>query len=86
MNIPSHRDSYLQYIRQANPAIDSGSLSRITAIIENTSWENPTSSSDWNNIAVMALIEAQGHRDDSSMRSLYLEMAHKWAFLKSCHI
>ncbi len=76
MNLPvSHQDSYLQYIRQVNPAIDSSNLSRITAIIESTSWENPTSSSDWNNIAVMALIEAQGHQDDSSMRSLYLEMA-----------
>ncbi len=75
MNLPSHQDSYLQYIRQANPAIDCSSLSRITAIIENTSWENPTSSSDWSNIAVMALIEAEGHRDDASMRSLYLEMA-----------
>jgi FkbM family methyltransferase len=75
MNLPSHQDSYLQYIQQANPAIDSSSLSRITAIIENTAWENPTLSSDWNNIAVMALIEAEGHQDDSSMRSLYLEMA-----------
>ncbi len=75
MNLPSHQDSYLQYIQQVNPAIDIGSLSRISTIIENTSWENPTSSSDWNNVAVMALIEAEKHLDDSTMRSLYLEMA-----------
>ncbi len=71
----SHQDSYLQYIKQSAPNIEVGSLSQITHILENTSWENPNSSSDWNNVAVVALAEAEQYSDDMETRSLYLEMA-----------
>ncbi|BAZ16563.1 methyltransferase [Calothrix sp. NIES-4071] len=71
----SHQDSYLQYVKQIAPKIDVGSLSRITNIIENTLWENANSSSDWNNVAVVALTEAERYSSEMETRALYLEMA-----------
>ncbi|WP_233787730.1 FkbM family methyltransferase [Dulcicalothrix desertica] len=71
----SNQDSYLQYIKQTVPGIEVGTLSRITNVIENTSWENPSSSSDWNNVAVVALAEAEQYSDEMETRTLYLEMA-----------
>jgi FkbM family methyltransferase len=71
----SNQDSYLQYIKQTVPDIEVGTLSWISNVIENTSWENPSCSSDWNNMAVVALTEAEQYSDDMQTRTLYLEMA-----------
>ncbi|MEH2269284.1 MAG: FkbM family methyltransferase [Nostoc sp.] len=71
----SPNDVYLQYIQKLLPSIDANTLSKITLILAETSWDNPNSSSDWNNLAVVALIEAEQCNDNLVMRSVYLEMA-----------
>ena len=71
----SHADCYLQYIQNYCPDINPDTLSCIVLILENTSWDNPESPLDYNNIAVVTLIEAEKCDDDSVMRSIYLEMA-----------
>lgn len=71
----SSNDTYLQYIQKVLPAISADTLSQITVLLANTSWDNPNSSADWNNLAVVALIEAEQCSDNLDMRSVYLEMA-----------
>ncbi|MGF1933571.1 MAG: FkbM family methyltransferase [Nostoc sp. ChiQUE02] len=71
----SPNDVYLQYIQKLLPSIDADTLSKITLILAETSWDNPNSSADWNNLAVVALIEAEQCNDNLVMRSVYLEMA-----------
>ncbi|WP_414543374.1 FkbM family methyltransferase [Nostoc sp. CCY0012] len=66
---------YLQYIQKLIPSIATDTLSKIAAILENTSWDDPQSSADWNNLAVVALSEAEQCHDNLVMRSVYLEMA-----------
>jgi len=70
-----HADCYLQYIQKACPDINPNTLSLLIIILENTSWDNPNSSLDWNNLAVLALIEAEQCADNLEMRSIYLETA-----------
>ncbi|MBD1934843.1 MULTISPECIES: FkbM family methyltransferase [Cyanophyceae] len=67
-------DSYWKYLEKAGVALDSDASSRVTTILEATSWDNPTSALDLNNFAVVALIEAE-QSEDSSFRALYVEMA-----------
>ncbi|WP_392534985.1 FkbM family methyltransferase [Nostoc sp. C117] len=71
----SPNDVYLQYIQQLIPSVDTDTLSKIALILVETSWDNPNSSVDWNNLAVVALIEAEQCNDNLIMRSVYLEMA-----------
>ncbi len=71
----SHADCYRQYIQNSCPYLKAGTLSHVTSILENTSWDTPISPLDWNNIAVIALIEAEYCSDNLAMRSIYLEMA-----------
>jgi FkbM family methyltransferase len=66
-------DSYFKYLESAGLNLNSEVLSRITKCLEDTSWDNPTSAIELNNIAVMTLIEAEACQD-LSIRSLYLEM------------
>jgi FkbM family methyltransferase len=47
---------------------------RITTILAETAWDDPQTPLDWNNSAVIALIEAE-QTDDLTVRSMYLEMA-----------
>lgn len=68
-------NAYLQCIQTTYPAITADTLSQIAVILENTSWDNPVSSADWNNQAVVALSEAEQCSDNLDMRSVYLEMA-----------
>lgn len=70
----SSADSYFKYLESASLNLDSDVLSRLTKCLEDTSWDNPTSAIELNNIAVVALIEAETCQD-LSIRSLYLEMA-----------
>ncbi|MEP0880597.1 FkbM family methyltransferase [Trichocoleus sp. ST-U3] len=67
-------DAYWKYLEKACICLDSNVRSRINTILDGTSWDDPTSALDLNNIAVVALIEAeQSH--EPSVRSLYVEMA-----------
>jgi FkbM family methyltransferase len=68
------RDKYIDYIYHNCPSLDANSLARIAAILESTSWEEPTSSTDLNNVAVLALILAE-QSEDLLDRQLYLNMA-----------
>lgn len=65
---------YLDYLKKFCPTLEADLLSAITSSLDNTSWEEPTSATDFNNIAVVALIEAEACQD-LSLRSLYLEIA-----------
>ncbi|MFN6472491.1 MAG: FkbM family methyltransferase [Nostoc sp. SerVER01] len=68
-------DVYLEYIQKLLPGISTDTLSTISVIVSHTSWENPNSSDDWNNLAVVALSEAEQCIDNLVLRSVYLEMA-----------
>ncbi|MFW9265110.1 FkbM family methyltransferase, partial [Nostoc sp. CALU 546] len=72
---PAVGDIYLQYIQKLLPAINADILSKITGILSQTSWDTPNSSDDWNNLAVVALSEAELCVDNLVLRSVYLEMA-----------
>ncbi|MBR8827233.1 MAG: FkbM family methyltransferase [Gomphosphaeria aponina SAG 52.96 = DSM 107014] len=65
---------YWQYINEICPQINSDLFSRLVAENKDTEWDEPESSRDLNNFAVMALIEAE-KTEDLSLRSLNLEMA-----------
>jgi FkbM family methyltransferase len=66
---------YLQYIQKLLPGIKADTLSNISVILSQTSWDNPNSSDDWNNLAVVALSEAEQCVENLVMRSVYIEMA-----------
>jgi FkbM family methyltransferase len=70
----STAESYWQYLHAIGATPDETGRSRLTEMINQTHWENPQSALDCNNIAVMALIEAD-RCDDLATRSLYLETA-----------
>jgi len=56
-------DRYLEYIFSHYPDIDAGILSSVETIFESTNWDNPETSLDWNNLAVIDLIEAEQSED-----------------------
>jgi hypothetical protein len=66
--------AYWQYVQECCPHINLDSLTHLKASIANTNWEEPESSLDFNNIAVMAMIEAD-NTQDLSERSVYWEFA-----------
>lgn len=70
----SSADSYFKYLESAGLNLDSDVLLRVKKCLEDTSWDNPTSAIELNNVAVVALIETETCQD-LSIRSLYLEMA-----------
>ncbi len=70
----NHTDCYFQYIQKVCPSLSIDALSYIAAISANTSWENPKSALDFNNIAVVALIEAE-QCENLDLRATYLDMA-----------
>ncbi|MEA5580569.1 FkbM family methyltransferase [Nodularia harveyana UHCC-0300] len=72
---PATEHIYFQYIQKLIPCIQPDNLSKIALILEKTPWDEPESSADWNNIAVVALTEAEQCHDNLTMRSMYLEMA-----------
>ncbi|MEG3896269.1 MULTISPECIES: FkbM family methyltransferase [unclassified Microcoleus] len=67
-------DRYTDYVYHNCPSLDANSLARVATILESTCWEEPTSSTDLNNVAVLALIVAE-QSEDLSERQLYLNMA-----------
>ena len=67
-------ETYYEYIKIQCPTIDINSLTHLTEALENTSWEDPESTIDFNNCAVIALIESE-KSDDLEIKQLYLDMA-----------
>jgi FkbM family methyltransferase len=54
---------YLEYIFSYFPETDVGALTYIEQTIENTNWDSPITSTDWNNLAVIDLINADIEKD-----------------------
>lgn len=67
-------NQYLQYLQSSCPTLDANTLSQVQIILEQTAWESPSSPLDWNNIGVLALVEAE-QSSDMAIRVLYLETA-----------
>lgn len=59
-------DIYIEYIFKYFPNIDVSVLATLEDIIENTNWDNPQTSLDWNNLAVIDLINADFSTDSTS--------------------
>ena len=75
MNQPAQEylASYLAYL-QVSKLQERMVLSGLAQIFEDTSWDDPVSGKDWNNVGVMALVEAE-QATDIVLRSTFLEMA-----------
>jgi FkbM family methyltransferase len=67
-------DRYLEYILNHYPDVDVSILSSVEAIFEGTNWDEPQTSLDWNNLAVMDLIEAE-ISDELESRSRLIQNA-----------
>lgn len=59
----SYSDRYLEYIFSHYPDVDASILPSVESIFESTNWDNPGTSLDWNNLAVIDLIEAEQSED-----------------------
>jgi FkbM family methyltransferase len=70
----SAADCYWQYLQALGVNLEDAMRSRVTTILQQTHWDTPQVAADCNNIAVIALIEAD-QCDDLATRSLYLEAA-----------
>lgn len=67
-------DRYLEYIFSQYPDIDADILSSVEAIFESTNWDSPETSLDWNNLAVIDLIEAD-QLEDLEGKTKLIQMA-----------
>ncbi|GBO52525.1 methyltransferase, FkbM family [Pseudanabaena sp. lw0831] len=67
-------DLYLEYIFSHYPDIDADILSSVEAIFESTNWDSPETSLDWNNLAVIDLIEAE-QLEDLEAKTKLIQMA-----------
>ncbi len=65
---------YRQYLKTAYPGASSALWERVDTILAATNWEQPNSSTDWNNCAVIALITA-AQTDDIEERFIWVQMA-----------
>ncbi|WP_353932689.1 FkbM family methyltransferase [Okeanomitos corallinicola TIOX110] len=75
MNSTATNDnSYVNYLQNLLPSVADQTLEKIAHILDQTSWDEPNNAADWNNIAVVAMAEAE-QSEDLTMRSMYLEMA-----------
>ena len=67
-------DIYLDYLRQRCPNLPESVRSRVVERLNATRWDDPESSSDRNNIAVVTWIEAE-RSEDLFLRRAYVDMA-----------
>jgi FkbM family methyltransferase len=67
-------DLYQQYLQRVCPKLSEEIWACMIEVIEKTNWDEPASPLDWNNVAVIMLLEAS-QCDDLSVRAVYLEMA-----------
>lgn len=74
VSLPSPIDPYWQYLQHRCPSLDFNTLSRLIRDLEPIAWSEPESALDFNNFAVLALIEA-GQTEDLTIRAMHLEMA-----------
>ncbi|MCM1983139.1 FkbM family methyltransferase [Lyngbya confervoides] len=74
MNSSSHGEAYRQYLKQLFPDLRLAGSTIDTILLPQTQWDEPKSGADWNNVGVMALLEAEA-TEDSTLRSVYWEMA-----------
>jgi FkbM family methyltransferase len=74
MEISAYTTAYRQYLQNRCPATHAALVERVVAVIQATHWDEPQSALDCNNVAVMALLEAESS-DDLPTREMYLEMA-----------
>jgi len=65
---------YKEYLYQICPNLEWNSFSTLVGNVEQTNWNNPKSAFDFNNVAVINLIEAESAQDKSS-RAFHLEKA-----------
>jgi FkbM family methyltransferase len=70
----SYQSDYEHYLTHRGMKLMPSMQQSIAEIIAATDWENPSTALDYNNIAVMALIEAD-RTDDLTLRGMYLETA-----------
>ena len=70
-------DHYLEYLFDNYPNTDASILSRLEEVIENTNWDDPVSSLDWNNLAVIDLINASQEEDLQVKTSIVAEAKAK---------
>jgi len=68
---------YLEYIFNNYPDIDASILSSVEMILENTNWDNPKTDLDWNNLAVIDLIEAEQSEDLEKRTKLVQSICQK---------
>lgn len=67
-------DRYWHYAQTLCPDLGEEARSQIIRILEKTNLDNPGSALDWNNCAVMALIEAE-QTQDLTVRAAYFQLA-----------
>jgi hypothetical protein len=60
-------EQYLEYVLQNLSTIEPEYLAFLEEVVESTNWQNPQTSTDWNNLAVMQLIGAE-KTDDLALR------------------
>jgi FkbM family methyltransferase len=65
---------YLDYVIHNQVEIDDSALKQLTEILDNCQWEQPQTALEWNNLAVAALVAAEGC-DNSLTHGLYVEIA-----------
>jgi FkbM family methyltransferase len=65
---------YLDYIQQNQVEITDTATLQLTHVLDNCQWEQPQTALEWNNLAVAALIAAEGC-DNSLTHGLYAEIA-----------
>ena len=67
-------DGYWQYVQQRCPAIEPEQITAVMTAAATTRWDEPETAIEFNNIAVLALIEAE-QCDDPTLRSMQLDLA-----------
>ena len=70
-------DRYLEYLFDNYPDTDASILSGLEEVIGNTNWDDPVSSFDWNNLAVIDLINADQEEDLQLKTSIVAEAKAK---------
>ena len=69
-----YQSDYEQYLADRGVKLMPSIQQAIAQIITETQWDDPVTGSDFNNIAVMAMIEAD-NTNDLAVRGMYLEAA-----------
>jgi FkbM family methyltransferase len=68
------KTAYSNYLKQNQVEISETATHQLTQILDNCQWEQPQTSLEWNNLAVAALVAAEGC-DNSLTHGLYAEIA-----------